>query len=73
MNRELNDVLNKIRKTLTSSMKQLTLSKRELHVLLKYINDLEKELGTEVEINGINDTEIKILLEYIRGKHEVNN
>lgn len=73
MNRELNDVLNKIRRTLTSSMKQLTLSKRELHVLLKYINDLEKELGTEVEINGINDTEIKILLEYIRGKHEVNN
>lgn len=73
MNRELNDVLNKIRKTLTSSMKQLTLSKRELHVLLKYINDLEKELGTEAEINGINDTEIKILLEYIRGKHEVNN
>lgn len=73
MNRELNDVLNKIRKTLISSMKQLTLSKRELHVLLKYINDLEKELGTEVEINGINDTEIKILLEYIRGKHEVNN
>lgn len=73
MNRELNDVLNKIRKTLTSSMKQLTLSKRELHVLLKYINDLEKELGTESEINGINDTEIKILLEYIRGKHEANN
>ena len=73
MTKELNEVLTKIRRMMTSSMKQLTLSKREIHVLLKYINDLEKELGTEVEIKGINDLEIKILLEYIRGKHEVNN
>lgn len=71
MTKELNEVLTKIRRMMMSSMKQLTLSKRELHVILKYINDLENELGSMA--NLINDKDVKTLLDYIRGKHEDNH
>lgn len=71
MTKELNEVLTKIRRMMMSSMKQLTLSKRELHVILKYINDLENEVGSTE--NEINEKDIKILLDYIRGKHEDNH
>lgn len=69
MNNELNDVLTKIRKVMMSSMKQLTLNKRELHVLLKYINQLECEL-----VEGINNNDIQTLIKYVKGgRHENNN
>lgn len=50
MTRELIDLLNKMRLELIHSRNGITLTKRELHLIIKYINDLE------IEISGGNET-----------------
>ena len=49
MNKELYEVIKKIKISLLHSQ-NLTLSKKELHLLIKYINELEKEVaGVDLE------------------------
>ena len=47
MNKELYEVLNKLRKSLLNST-SATLTKKEIHLLIKYINDLEKEITGDI-------------------------
>ena len=51
MTKELFEVLNKIRHAMLNS-RELTLSKKELHLILKYINELEKEISGDYEDNN---------------------
>lgn len=70
MSKELNELLNRIKKTMVNNIKQMTLTKYELHLILKYINELEKELAGEININTINDKDIKILVNWIKRRSE---
>lgn len=51
MTRELIDLLNKMRLCLLHSTKGITLTKHELHLIVKYINDLEIEISGGYEDN----------------------
>ena len=48
MNKELYEVLTKLRKSLLNST-SITLSKKEIHLLIKYINELEKEIAGDID------------------------
>lgn len=51
MTRELIDLLNRMRETLLRSNKGYNLTKEELRLIIKYINDLEIEISGGDETN----------------------
>lgn len=48
MNKELYEVINKLKEGLLKNQR-VSLNKKELHLILKYINELEKEVAGEID------------------------
>lgn len=48
MNKELYEVINKLRMSMLSGQ-GITLTKKEIHLILKYITELEKEIAGDYE------------------------